>query len=474
MPSIIKFGTDGWRGVIGEDFTFDNVRACAQGVANYLHDRGIAQNGLLIGYDTRFASEDFAAAVAEVIAANGIKAYLNPKAAPTPVISYAIVAKKAAGAVIITASHNPAIWNGFKYKPEYAGSASPEVTTELEKRIHQIVSNGKIKRLPLSDGLKQGLIEYHDPAPIYLSHIAQMVDLEHIRKAGLKIAVDSMYGSGAGYFRRLLTGGSTKIIELNYKRNPLFPGIQPEPIASHLTKLSRKIQTSGADVGLATDGDSDRIGVLDENGVFVTQLQVFALLTLYLLEIRGERGALIKSITTTDMIYKLGELFSVPVFETPVGFKYLGPKMMAENALIGGEESGGFGYRGHIPERDGILSGLYILDFVVKTGKKPSELIKYLYSKVGPHHYNRIDFHFSSEKREAVVQRLSQLKPKEIDNTKVTEIDTGDGFRFRLSDGSWLLIRLSGTEPVLRIYAESDSPEHVERLLKAGKELAGI
>jgi len=386
MPSIIKFGTDGWRGVIGEDFTFDNVRACAQGVANYLQDRGIAKQGLLIGYDTRFASEDFAAAVAEVIAANGIKAYLNPKAAPTPVISYAIVAKKAAGAVIITASHNPAIWNGFKYKPEYAGSASPEVTAELEKRIHQIVSSGKIKRLPLSDGLKQGLIEYHDPAPKYLSHIAKMVDLEHIRKAGLKIAADSMYGSGAGYFRRLLTGGSTKIIELNYKRNPLFPGIQPEPIASHLAKLSRKVQTSEADVGLATDGDSDRIGVLDENGVFVTQLQVFALLTLYLLEIRGERGALIKSITTTDMIYKLGELFSVPVFETAVGFKYLGPKMMAENALIGGEESGGFGYRGHIPERDGILSGLYILDFMVRTGKKPSELIKYLYSKIGRAH----------------------------------------------------------------------------------------
>jgi len=474
MPSPIKFGTDGWRGVIGEDFTFDNVRACAQGVANYLQDRGIAKQGLLVGYDTRFASEDFAAAVAEVIAANGIKAYLNPKAAPTPVISYAIVAKKAAGAVIITASHNPAIWNGFKYKPEYAGSASPEVTAELEKRIHQIVSSGKIKRLPLSDGLKKGLIEYHDPAPVYLSHIAKFVDLEHIRKAGLKIAVDSMYGSGAGYFRRLLTGGSTKIIELNSKRNPLFPGIQPEPIASHLAKLSQRIRKIKADVGLATDGDSDRIGVLDENGVFVTQLQVFALLALYLLEVRGERGALIKSITTTDMIYKLGELFSVPVYETAVGFKYLGPKMMAENALIGGEESGGFGYRGHIPERDGILSGLYILDFMVRTGKKPSELIKYLYSKVGTHHYDRIDFHFSSEKREAVVKRLSQLKPKEIDNTKVTEIDTVDGFRFRLSDGSWLLIRLSGTEPVLRIYAESDSPEHVERLLKAGKELAGI
>ena len=474
MANTIKFGTDGWRGIMGEDFTFDNVRACAQGVANYLLDRGIAKNGLMIGYDTRFASEDFAAAVAEVIAGNGIKAYLNPKAAPTPVISYAIVAKKAAGAVIITASHNPAIWNGFKYKPEYAGSASPEVTSELEKRIHQIVGNGKIKRLTLADGLKQGLIEYHDPAPVYLSHIAKLVDLERIRQAGLKIAIDSMYGAGAGYFKGLLADGRNEIIELNAKRNPLFPGIQPEPITQHLTRLSRRIRAIKADVGLATDGDSDRIGVLDEKGVFVTQLQVFALLALYLLEVRGERGALVKSITTTDMIYKLGELYSVPVFETKVGFKYLGPKMMAENALIGGEESGGFGYRGHIPERDGILSGLYILDFMVKTGKKPSELIEYLYSKVGPHHYNRIDFHFPAEKREAVTQRLNQLKPEKIDNTRVTKINLLDGFHFRLSDGSWLLIRLSGTEPVLRIYAESDSPEHVERLLKAGKELAGI
>jgi len=474
MPQVIKFGTDGWRGVIGEDFTFDNVRACAQGVANYLQARGIASQGLIIGYDTRFASEDFAAAVAEVIAANGIKAYLNPKAAPTPVISYAIVAKKAAGAVIITASHNPARWNGFKYKPEYAGSASPEVTAELEKRIYEVVGTDRAKRLPLDDGLKRGLIEYLDPEPVYLSQISKLVDLGPIRKAGLRVVADSMYGAGAGYFKKLLSGGKTEVIELNAERNPLFPEIQPEPITQNLTKLSRTIREIKADIGLATDGDSDRIGVMDENGVFITQLQVFALLALYLLEMRKERGALVKSITTTDMIYKLGELYSVPVFETPVGFKYLGPKMMEENALIGGEESGGFGYRGHIPERDGILSGLYILDFMVRTGEKPSELIQYLYSKVGVHHYNRTDFHFPAEKREAVTQRLTQLKPKEIDKTKVTRINTMDGFHFRLSDGSWLLIRLSGTEPVLRIYAESDSLEQVERLLKAGKELAGV
>jgi len=474
MQPAIKFGTDGWRGIIAEDFTFDNVRACAQGVANYLFDRGIASQGLIVGYDTRFASEDFAAALAEVVAANGIKVYLNPEPAPTPVISYAIVVKKAAGAVIITASHNPARWNGFKYKPEYAGSASPEVTAELEKHIHQVVNTGNIKRIPLDDGIKQGLIEYYDPKPAYLSHIAELVDLERIRKAGLKVAVDSMHGSGAGYIKELLSGGSTRVIEIKADRNPLFPDIQPEPITQNLTGLADTILENKADIGLATDGDADRIGPLDEKGKFITPLQVFALLVLYFLEVRGERGTIVKSITTTDMVYKLGELFSVRVCEMPVGFKYIGPRMIAENALIGGEESGGFGFRGHIPERDGILSGLYLLDLMVRMKKKPSELIKYLYDKIGPHHYARTDFHFPADKRDEITQRLAQLKPELIDNIAVAGIDTTDGFRFRLNDGSWLLIRLSGTEPLLRIYSESDSIEHVERLLKAGKNLAGI
>jgi alpha-D-glucose phosphate-specific phosphoglucomutase len=474
MPPTIKFGTDGWRGIIAEDFTFDNVRTCAQAVANYLLDHGIASQGLLVGYDTRFGSEDFAAAVAEVVAANGIRVYLNPKATPTPMISYAIVAKGVAGGVIITASHNPARWNGFKYKPEYGGSASPEVVAEIESHIQQILSSGEIKHLPLADGLKQRLIEYYDPAPIYLSHVAELVDFERIRQAGLRVAVDSMYGSGAGYLKELLSGGSTEVIEINAERNPLFPGIQPEPIAQNLTRLSTLVREIKANVGLATDGDADRIGPLDENGTFITPLQVFALLALYLLEVRGERGAIVKSITTTDMVYRLGELFSVPVHETLVGFKYLGPLMIAENALIGGEESGGFGFRGHIPERDGILAGLYLLDFMVSMNKKPSELIEYLYDKVGPHYYERTDFHFPSEEQETIVQRLDQLKPSQIDNAEVTNIDTSDGFRFRLSDGSWLLIRLSGTEPLLRIYAESDSIAHVERLLEAGRKLASI
>jgi phosphomannomutase len=468
----IKFGTDGWRGIIAQDFTFDNVRACAQGVASYLLNSGLAHNGLIIGYDTRFASEDFAAAVAEVTAGNNIKAYLCPKPSPTPVISYGIVVKKAAGAVIITASHNPALWNGFKYKPWFAGSAPPEITDEIERRIPS--SMAAVKHIPFNNGLQQGLIECFDPSPIYLQHIAELINLEKLKQAGVKVVVDSMYGAGAGYFKSILSGGSTEVFEINGERNPSFPGIQPEPIAKNLTKLSTLVRERGADVGLATDGDADRIGIIDENGSFLTPLQTFALLALYLLEVRGERGTIVKTITSTSMLYRLGELFSVPVYETPVGFKHVCPKMLEGNALIGGEESGGFGFRGHIPERDAFVAGLYFLDLMLKLRKKPSELVNYLYSKVGPHYYDRIDLHFPAEERADIGERIKINKPSELGGIKVAQFDTMDGFRFKLEDKSWLLIRFSGTEPILRIYAEASSPQRVEELLNRGRELVGV
>jgi phosphomannomutase len=471
---VIRFGTDGWRGIIAEDFTFNNVRICAQGVANYVKQAGLAHRGLVVGYDTRFASEDFAAAAAEVAAANGIKVYLCQNNAPTPVISYAILMKKAAGAIIITASHNPAIYNGFKYKLEHGSSASPEVIVELERHISDILSRGGVKHIPLDQALKGGMVESFDPSPSYLHRIGELVDLERLRHSGLKVIVDSMYGAGAGYFTTILGGGSTEVIEIHGERNPLFPGIQPEPIAPNLAELCAKVKGSGASVGLATDGDADRIGIIDEQGNFLTPLQVFALLALYLLEVCGQRGAIIKTITTTSMLHRLGQIFGVPVYETPVGFKYVAPKMMAEDALIGGEESGGFGFRGHIPERDGILSGLFFLDLMIKKKKSPSQLIEYLHSKVGPHYYDRTDIEFPSEEREAIIDRLSSTRPSYIDNTKLEELDTSDGFRFLLADSAWLLIRFSGTEPVLRIYAESDSPERVKRLLAQGRGMAGI
>lgn len=470
----IKFGTDGWRAIIAEDFTFENVRYCAQGVADYLKQKNLDGRGIVIGYDNRFASEDFAAAAAEVIAGNGIKVYLCSRATPTPVVSYGVLARQAGGGIIITASHNPGIWNGFKYKDEYGSSASEETTALIEKNIAAAFDAGKASRLPLEEAKNQGLVAETDLDPVYFQQLAKLVDLEAIRRAGLKLVVDPMYGAGAGYLARLLAGDATELCEINGERNPLFPGIRPEPIAPNLVRLAEAVRERGAQVGLATDGDADRMGIVDENGVFLTQLQVFALLCLYLLEVRGERGPLVKTLTTTSMTYRLGEMFDVPVYETAVGFKYVAPLMTEKQAIIGGEESGGYGFRNHVAERDGILANLYFLDFMVKTGKKPSELIDYLYSKVGPHHYRRIDITFPEAERKAIIDRVRSKQPEKIDGVGVAESDTRDGFRFILEDNTWLLIRFSGTEPLLRIYAETDSPERAERLLKIGREIAGV
>ena len=475
MEAQIKFGTDGWRAIIARDFTFANVRACAQGVADYLKTSGLAGQGLIIGYDTRFASEDFAAAVAEVAAGNGIKVYLCEGATPTPVVSYGVLVKKAGGAIIITASHNPGIWSGFKYKDEHGASAPPEITSQIEANIQQALASGDIRSLSLEEAFRQKSVEKLDLAPVYKEQVGKLVDLATLQEAGLSVIVDSMYGAGAGYLKGLLQGGATSVVEINGERNPLFPGmVRPEPIALNLEKLSQMVKEQKASVGLATDGDADRMGVIDEKGEFLTQLQVFALLCLYLLEVRGERGPLVKTITTTSMLYRLGELFDVPVYETTVGFKYVAPVMLEKDALIGGEESGGYGFRGHVAERDGILASLYFLDMMVKTGKTPSQLLEYLYNKVGPHYYQRADVEFPAAEREAILNRLKNNPPQAIDGIGVERVDTADGFRFMLKDNSWLLVRFSGTEPVLRVYAESSSRDRVDKLLRFGRELAGV
>jgi len=473
-PNPIKFGTDGWRAIIAEDFTFDNVRYCAQGVADYLKQSKLATRGIVIGYDTRFDSEDFAAAAAEVIAGNGIKVYLTPKAAPTPVISYGVLAKKAGGAIIITASHNPGIWNGFKYKDEYGSSASDEITSKIVSYINKAYDAGKVSRIPMADAKKQGLVLISDLAPVYYEQIAKLVDIDSLKRADLKLIIDPMYGAGAGYLKDILGGGTIRLTEIHGERNPLFPGLRPEPILPNVNELAAIVKEKKANVGLATDGDADRMGIVDEKGNFVTQLQVFALLCLYLLEVRGERGAIIKTLTTTSMAYRLGEIFQVPVYETEVGFKFVAPMMRSKNALIGGEESGGYGFRGHVLERDGILANLYFLDLMVKTGKNPSELIDYLYSKVGPHHYRRVDIKFPENERQTIIGRVRDNPPKAIDGVKVLKVDTTEGFRFILEDNTWLLIRFSGTEPLLRIYAETDSPERAEKLLEIGRKMAGV
>ena len=302
--------------------------------------------------------------------------------------------------------------------------------------------------------------------------MAKLVDLEAIRASRLKIVIDSMYGAGAGYFRKLLGGGTIGLSEINETRNPLFPGIkQPEPVADNLAQLTDTVIKEKASVGLATDGDADRIGIVDENGVYMSTLHVFALLCLYLLETRGQRGPIVKTVTMSGMAYRLGELFEVPVYETEVGFKYVAPVMTAQAALIGGEESGGYGFRGHLPERDGILAGLYFLDLMLKTGKSPSQLIDYLHSKVGPHYYRRVDIKLDDRKVTPDANRLRELAPGSIDGVKVANTDTKDGLRFIMADNSWLLIRLSQTEPLLRLYAEGGTPERVAGLLKKAQEL---
>jgi alpha-D-glucose phosphate-specific phosphoglucomutase len=481
MSVPIAFGTDGWRAVIAEDFTFPNVRAVALSVARFLKAHNLADRRLVIGYDTRFGSDRFAEAVAEVVTAAGVPVSLADRFCPTPTVSYNVLARHAGGAIMITSSHNPASWNGVKYKPDYAGSASPEVIEELESPLEEIL-RGPIPRLSLEEAQTSGLLERFDPRSPYLARLVDMVDINRLRSAGLRIGVDSMYGAGQGYLAELFAGGSSRITELHAEYNPLFPGIHaPEPIARNLDAIMTMMRQTDActakpefDVGVATDGDADRLGIIDEHGQFVDQLQVFALLTYYFLAVRGDRGPIVRSVTTTRMVDKLGEMYGVPVYETAVGFKYLGPKMMEENALLGGEESGGYGFRGHVPERDGILAGLYFLDLMAQTGKGPAELLKQLYQKVGPHFYERDDVEFEQQHRDAILQRLSEAKPSEIAGIKVTSINTIDGFLYNLADGGWLLIRFSGTEPLMRIYCEVPSKDLVPKVLAAGRELAGI
>ncbi len=331
-----------------------------------------------------------------------------------------------------------------------------------------------MRELPLAEALEKGLVEYTDLAPLYRTQVRKLVDLDALRSAPLKVVVDSMYGAGSGYIRSLLEGGNIEVAEIHAERNPAFPGLRPEPIMPHVSGLAAKVLELGADVGIATDGDADRVGIVDEKGRFLTTLQVMSLLALYLLEERGVRGTIVKTITTSSMLNRLGELYGVPVKETHVGFKYIAPIMMAEHVVIGGEESGGYGFSGHAPERDGVLAALYFLDFMARTGKKPSELLDYLFGKVGPHYFNRVDIEFPAPERETIVRRVAGSAPRDIEGVKVVQFDSDDGYRFTLEESTWLLVRFSGTEPLLRVYAESDSPERVERLLAYGRKLAGV
>ena len=477
--SAIKFGTDGWRAGTADEYTFDAVRVCAQAVAEWVRKSGDADRGIVVGFDRRFRSEHFAAAAAEVVAAHGIHVFLASAASPTQSFSYATMKKKAKAGIVITASHNPWTDNGFKVKEETGSAASPALITQLEAIIHPLESHpGDVKRMTFDDAKAKGLIEVFDPAPDYLARVAELFDLDAFRSAGYTIVCEPLYGSASGYFPRLLGGGKTRIVELHSERNPYFGGVNPEPIPPNIDEFLARIPKENADVGLAVDGDADRAGLADEKGTFVTTLTVYALLMWYLIEVRKLRKPVVKTVNMTSMIDRLGEKYGVPVYEVPVGFKYIGPKMQETGAMMGGEESGGFGFAMHLPERDGIVADLFLLDFMLRTRKKPSQLIAELMDLAGPSFYLRRDLHrdaatYGQEKLK-IMSRLDEARPGVLAGhtvKRVVPLDTKDGVKFFVDDGSWLLVRLSGTEPLVRVYAETRAKDEIKPMLDAGERM---
>ena len=475
----IQFGTDGWRAGIADAYTFDAVRVCSQAVAEWVQQTGEADRGVIIGYDKRFRSEHFAQAAAEVVAAHGIHVFLATAAAPTQSFSYATMRKKAKAGIVITASHNPWTDNGFKVKEETGAAASPAVLKQLEAIIGPLESTpDKVRRMKFDDAKAKGLVELFDPAPDYLARVAELFDLEAFKGAGYTIVCEPLFGSASGYFPRLIGGGRTKIIELHSERNPFFGGVNPEPIPPNIDEFLARIPRERADVGLAVDGDADRAGMGDENGKFVTTLTVYALLMWYLLEVRKLRKPVVKTVNMTSMCDRLGEKYGVPVYEVPVGFKYIGPKMQETGAMMGGEESGGFGFAMHLPERDGIVADLFLLDFIHQTKKRPSQLIAELMAQFGPSFYLRRDLHleaatYGTEKVE-IMKRLDAAQPRELAGhtvKKIVPLDTKDGVKFFVDDGSWLLVRLSGTEPLVRVYTETRAEAEVKPMLDAGERM---
>jgi phosphomannomutase len=474
MPaSKIIFGTDGWRARMADDYTYSSVRRCAQGFARYLLETEGDSRPVIVGFDMRFASEHFAAAAAEVLAGNGLRVLLTHEATPTPAISFSVKHHQAAGAVNITASHNPPEDNGFKVRNRFGGAIDPAGLKRIEALIP--LDEDRLPRLPIAQAISKGAIQIFDAAPHYIEQLRRMIDLEPLRAAPLTLVVDTMWGNGAGWFPRLLGGGRLRLIEIHNARNPCFPEMsRPEPIPPNVNAGLQATLDQRADGLLITDGDADRLGAGDEHGAFIDQLRVFGLLAYYLLEYLGLRGPIVKTLSTTSMLDKLGQLYGVPVYETGVGFKYVAPKMLEVDALIGGEESGGYAFRGHVPERDGILAGLYLLDMMVRTGLRPSALVQELFGKVGAHYYDRIDSPLPPEERAAREQKVRQAEPKTIGGLKVTGRNDLDGYKLGLEDGGWLLIRFSGTEPIVRVYCEATRQDRVQPILQDGLRILGL
>ena len=467
----ILFGTDGWRGVVARDFTFDNLSLVAQATMDYLKREELAAKGLVIGYDRRFLSREFAERVAEIAAGNGIMVWLTDSYAPTPAVSWAVHEKQAGAGVMITASHNPPAYNGFKIKESFGGSARPSTTRKLE----QIVAENHHSRrgteeLPFSEALTSGKVQMFDAITPYLSQLGRYVDLDAIRKAAIPVIVDPMFGAGSGFIPQLLPG----VTEIHGAYNPGFGGRPPEPTEENLDELAEMVRTGGFHAGLALDGDADRIGAVDETGAFFSSHMIFTVLLRHLYERKGLRGGVVKTVSTTRMIDLLAAKYGLQLYETPIGFKHICELMLANDILMGGEESGGLGVKGHIPERDGILMGLLLLEAMAMTGKGLRQLLDETMEEIGYFFYRRIDLPINAAAKAELIARLQTDALATIANQEIAEKNFRDGFKFIFSDGSWLLVRPSGTEPVLRLYSEAATSDAVDKLLSAGRELAGV
>jgi phosphoglucomutase len=461
---MIKFGTSGWRGIIGEDFTFENVRLATQGIANYLKKSGQRGNGVVVAYDTRFLSEKFASEGAKIFAFNGIQAYLCTRDVPTPCASFETVRRKAMGAINFTASHNPPEYNGLKFSTSNGAPALPEVTKQIETEIHALEE--KKERIDVYE--KTELIEEIDPKDRYLTELRSKVDIDVIRKSGLRIAIDSLYGTSRDYLDYFLLEAGVEVKIIHNFRDPYFGGFSPECNEKNLSDLRNIVSAEKYDLGLATDGDADRFGIVDDRNRFVSPNIVLALLALYLKRYREIPGGLARSVATTHLIDSIARKLDVPLYETPVGFKYIGELILEDKIALGGEESAGMSMRRHVPEKDGILACLLVAEMVARTGKKLNQLVEEMYAEFGYYYSKRIDLKLTPQLKESLASKLAN-PPKQIDGLEVREVNTTDGVKLIFDKQTWLLFRLSGTEPVARVYAEACSPKDLKHVLDAGK-----
>ncbi len=479
MP--ISFGTDGWRGVISDTFTFYNVRLISQAIADavaaddWLNGSPAPdEKRVVVGFDTRFLSDRFAVEAARVLAGNGIKVYLTSADVPTPSVSYAVRDLEAVAGIMITASHNAPRYNGVKLKAAYGGAAAREQCRRVEFYFNDNESRGRGPNLmDYGQSKEQGLIERFNPTTSYHNHLRTLIDFDAIAENPQHVAVDSMFGSGRGQIKGILQGTGCEVIEVRGEMNPGFGGIHPEPIARYLGALAGSIAAGHGQLGLATDGDGDRIGAMDGRGEFVDPHRLMSLALKYLVEHRGWSGKIVKTVSTTQMINRLGEKYGLEVIETPVGFDHIADLMLREDVLIGGEESGGISFKGHIPEGDGVLIGLLVLEMVAATETPLENLVEELLKDVGPSHYGRLDLRLTRPvPKKQLATRLVDGAPKSIGELKVERVSDRDGVKFHMDDDSWLLIRPSGTEPLLRVYAEAREPGALESLLEYGREVA--